>query len=175
MKAVRKHRIRRVLLVIIPVAISVIFSAFICHSLQEKKFIIDVNNQLEAVKTVIGIWGTILGFVFAAESILIAFEGSKLTAEIKETGHYKTVLFIYMETCVVLLICLSIFVPLIIANYFNMFCMIFVYCGMHCNTDRYNTVHGSSFIADQHNIQIMKIRIYSLKAPSRGAFFYTKI
>ena len=123
MKAVRKHRIRRVLLVIIPVAISVIFSAFICHSLQEKKFIIDVNNQLEAVKTVIGIWGTILGFVFAAESILIAFEGSKLTAEIKETGHYKTVLFIYMETCVVLLICLSIFVPLIIANYFNMFCM----------------------------------------------------
>lgn len=123
MKAVRKHRIRRVLLVIIPVAISVIFSAFICHSLQEKKFIIDVNNQLEAVKTVIGIWGTILGFVFAAESILIAFEGSKLTAEIKETGHYKTVLFIYMETCVVLLVCLSIFVPLIIANYFNMFCM----------------------------------------------------
>ena len=75
MKAVRKHRIRRVLLVIIPVTISVIFSAFICHSLQEKKFIIDVNNQLEAVKTVIGIWGTILGFVFAAESILIAFEG----------------------------------------------------------------------------------------------------
>ena len=122
MKATQKHKIRRILLVCIPILISVLLGAFICYFMKEKGFIAD-KRQLEAVKTVIGIWGTILGFVFAAESILIAFEGSKLTSEIKETGHYKTVLFVYMETCITLLICLSIFVPLIIADYFDMFWM----------------------------------------------------
>lgn len=124
MKAARKHMVRRGLLIIVPIVIGFLFSYVICYYLQKNEFIIDVDKMIEAVKTVIGIWGTVLGFVFAAESILIAFNGSKLTEEIKETGHYKTVLFTYMKTCVVLLICLSVFIPLIIANYFNMACLL---------------------------------------------------
>lgn len=123
MKTNQKHKVRRFLLVVIPFLLGSACGAIICWILNKYEFKINVESQIEAVKTVIGIWGTVLGFIFAAESILIAFDGSKLTAEIKETGHYKTVLFIYMETCVTLLICLSIFVPLIIANYFNIVCL----------------------------------------------------
>lgn len=123
MNAKKKHLIRRVLLFFVPIVLGLLFSYAICCFLKENGFKIDIQLQIEAVKTVIGIWGTILGFIFAAESILIAFDGSKLTEEIKETGHYKTVLFMYTITCLIFLICLVIFIPVIIINYFNWLCL----------------------------------------------------
>ncbi|QRV22083.1 hypothetical protein I6K70_09840 [Lacrimispora saccharolytica] len=57
-----------------------------------------------------------MGFIITVVSILVAFTGSKLTEEIKRTGHFKTVLYTYILTCFTLLIAISVFIPVIINN-----------------------------------------------------------
>ncbi|MFT4006860.1 MAG: hypothetical protein QM683_15005, partial [Lacrimispora sp.] len=81
--------------------------------------IFNTNNFIESVKMVIDMWGTLLGFIITVVSILVAFTGSKLTEEIKQTGHFKTVLYAYIMTCFNLLIAISVFIPVVINNLYS--------------------------------------------------------
>lgn len=101
--AKRKHMIQRGMLVIFPMVLAIIFSA-------KTMLNISINDFYEILKVVIGVWATLLGFIITAASILVTFNGSKLTEEIKNTGHFKTVLFIYITTCIELLIGLAFFI-----------------------------------------------------------------
>ena len=57
-----------------------------------------------------------IGFVITAVSILIAFNGSKFTQEIRESGHYQTVMFLYIVTCVIIFAAILCFLPIYIIN-----------------------------------------------------------
>lgn len=111
-----KHIKRRAFLSVFPIALAIFVALRVTINMEIKDF-------YEILKVVIGVWATLLGFIITAASILITFNGSKLTEEIKNTGHFKTVLFIYMLTCIKLLIglmffiaviCLKIYSPLIL-------------------------------------------------------------
>ena len=89
----RKHRVRRGGIAVIPIVISIIFSLLIPVNVTAESF-------FASLQVIIGVWATLLGFIITTVSILLTFTGSKLTEEIKATGHYKTILFsyLYMES-----------------------------------------------------------------------------
>ena len=93
----RKHRVRRGGIAVIPIVISIIFSLLIPVNVTAESF-------FASLQVIIGVWATLLGFIITTVSILLTFTGSKLTEEIKATGHYKTILFSYLLTCFELLI-----------------------------------------------------------------------
>ena len=67
-----------------------------------------------------GLWGTVLGFIITAESILIAFDSGSITSEFKKTGHYVTVIFQYTQTSIKLLITILILVVISVIDKFSM-------------------------------------------------------
>ena len=95
MKIEKKFRKQRIMCSIVPFLLAIVL-ALICLekfcSLGECRFI-EIN------KITLDLEGTLLGFIITVVSILVAFNGSKLTEEVKQTGHFKTVLFIYLITC----------------------------------------------------------------------------
>ena len=93
----RKHRVRRGGIAVIPIVISIIFSLLIPVNVTAEFF-------FDSLQVIIGVWATLLGFIITTVSILLTFTVSKLTEEIKATGHYKTSLFSYLLTCFELLI-----------------------------------------------------------------------
>ncbi|MDB2020649.1 hypothetical protein PM027_21665 [[Clostridium] symbiosum] len=78
----RKHRVRRGGIAVIPIVISIIFSLLIPVNVTAESF-------FASLQVIIGVWATLLGFIITTVSILLTFTGSKLTEEIKATGHYK--------------------------------------------------------------------------------------
>lgn len=113
-----KHCVRRILLIAFPVACAVLLSLCFDVKLGSEEF-------YEIVKVVVGIWATLLGFLITAVSILVTFTGSRLTEEIKQTGHFKTVLFIYILTSIELLLFLSAFVLILLGQIFSSIIVLF--------------------------------------------------
>ena len=72
-----------------------------------------------SLQVIIGVWATLLGFIITTVSILLTFTGSKLTEEIKATGHYKTILFSYLLTCFELLIFLLLSLLVLITGVYS--------------------------------------------------------
>lgn len=63
-------------------------------------FIISVEEGIDDFKTVLGIWGTLLGFMIAAVAIIITLGNDKFVDLLKDTGHYNTILFSYGLCCI---------------------------------------------------------------------------
>lgn len=110
----RKHMVRRGIIVVLPMILAIVFSSNILMYIQ-----INANEFYDVLKMIVGVWATLLGFIITAASILITFNGSKLTEEIKDTGHFKTVLFVYMLTCIELLISLTFFIGVLCFKIFS--------------------------------------------------------
>lgn len=110
----RKHMVRRGIIVVLPMILAIVFSSNILMYIQ-----INANEFYDVLKMKVGVWATLLGFIITAASILITFNGSKLTEEIKDTGHFKTVLFVYMLTCIELLISLTFFIGVLCFKIFS--------------------------------------------------------
>ncbi|ADL03987.1 hypothetical protein [Lacrimispora saccharolytica] len=116
MKIVQRHFARRIFITLFPLVIGLLIPYIVIKNAPQNAEIYNPHNFIESVKVVIDIWGTLLGFIITVVSILVAFTGSKLTEEIKRTGHFKTVLYTYILTCFTLLIAISVFIPVIINN-----------------------------------------------------------
>ena len=124
-----KHLCRKILLFIIPILVGAICSYITCKTLTAKEWKIDESNMLEVSKVMIGLCGTVLGFIITAESILIAFDSGSITSEFKKTGHYMTVIFQYTQTSIKLLISVVVFVIVIVVNKISM-CIFAILIGL---------------------------------------------
>lgn len=114
------HTIRRLILTFGPVLLGLIISRQICQIMINKEFVIESASMFDAVEVMIGVWGTLLGFIITAESILIAFSNGTITNDFKKTGHYKTVIYQYTQTSIKLLLYIIVFVAFMIINSFTM-------------------------------------------------------
>ena len=112
-----KHEIRRRLIFIIPLLAGIIIGIMRVHFLGKSQ--IDIPRMISVVTTILSLWGTSLGFIITAESILVAFDGSYLTKEIKASEHFKTVIYTYTLTCIELLLMIAIFSGVIVENCFS--------------------------------------------------------
>lgn len=124
-----KHITRRLILTLGPVLIGFIISKQICQTMIHKEFVIQSADMFNVVEVMIGVWGTLLGFIITAESVLIAFSNGTITNDFKRTGHYKTVIYQYTQTSIKLLLYIIIFVAFMIINIFTMDTMfVFIFC-----------------------------------------------
>lgn len=124
MKAQAKQVRNIILSIILPMFIGGFVALLVGNGIRKTGYLIDSDHMSNVITTVIGIWGTILGFIISAESILIGFNGSGRIHEISQTRHYRIILYTYLITCCNLLLCLVIFIPIIILKYFS----IFIFC-----------------------------------------------
>lgn len=124
-----KHTIRRLILTFGPVLLGLIISKQVCQAMIDKEFVIQSVNMFGVVEVMIGVWGTLLGFIITAESVLIAFNTGTITSDFKKTGHYVTVFYQYTQTSIKLLIYIVLFVAFMINNSFTMDIMfVFIFC-----------------------------------------------
>lgn len=115
----RRHFCRIAFLLLFPAIMGVIIACIICTEMKSRNVKIDAINMIEVAKTMIGVWGTLLGFIITAESILVAFSNGTITGEFKQTGHYMTVIFQYTQTSIKLLVYIFAFVCIISLNKFS--------------------------------------------------------
>lgn len=99
----------------IPLILSSVMSV-IAYNTWLKSMDIESLNMQGVIGTILGIWGTFFGFIITAVSILIAFNGSSITQEIRDSGHYQTVMFLYIVTCAIIFIAILFFLPIYIVN-----------------------------------------------------------
>lgn len=112
-----KHLLRRIAIVVVPLLLGIILGLIRLKSIGKSQ--IDISRMINVATTMLSLWGTSLGFVITAESILVAFDGSYLTKEIKKSAHFKTVIYTYTLTCIELLLMITIFSVAVIENYFS--------------------------------------------------------
>jgi hypothetical protein len=112
-----KHALRRTGILVIPLLVGTIIGIVRVQFLDKNQ--IDISRMISVATTMLSLWGTSLGFIITAESILVAFDGSYLTKEIKATEHFKTVIYTYTLTCIELLLMIVIFSVVIVENCFS--------------------------------------------------------
>lgn len=77
----------------------------------------------------LSLWGTLLGFMITAASILLAFNDGNIIKMLKDTGHYSTILMCYASCCIHLLVaivytCICIFARLWGIPFFAFLCAV---------------------------------------------------
>lgn len=118
----QRKQVRNIILsILLPLVIGMIMALFVVNKINKIGYKLDDNYMIGVITTVISIWGTILGFIISAESILIGFNGSGRIQEISKTRHYRIILYTYLITCCNLLLCLVIFIPIIILKFFSVY------------------------------------------------------
>lgn len=85
----------------------------------------------EVLKTLVGVWSALLGFLFTAITISLT-ANNKMIESLKRRKHYQTVLFSYVITSVYFLVAIFISVNFILFNMWghNIFCLLFGLCAM---------------------------------------------
>lgn len=117
MSRTAKHTFRKIRIFALPLLIGLTIG--IIRVILFGKNQVNISKMMDIATTMIGLWGTSLGFIITAESILVAFDGSYLTKEIKQSEHFKTVIYTYTLTCMELLLMIAIFSIILIENYFS--------------------------------------------------------
>lgn len=105
-RAIKRDRIR---IATLPIIVSILAKYIIENLCEKYSFVISSKEGLSNVEMMLGIWGTLLGFLITAVSILLVLNDGVFINMLKKTGHYKTVLFTYIVCCV------HLFVAIIVA------------------------------------------------------------
>lgn len=87
-----------------PMILAVLFYFIVNYLCKNFEFKIDKFDGIDDFKTILGIWGTLLGFLITAVSILLTLGNGKFLDMLKVTGHYKTILLSYVTCCIHLLL-----------------------------------------------------------------------
>lgn len=110
----------RVIILFLPILISLLAFYVINNACVKHSFIISEVDGIDNIKTMLGIWGTLLGFLITAVSILLALDDGKFLSMLKNTGHYKTILLSYIICCLHLFVAVVISVICIFVKMWSM-------------------------------------------------------
>lgn len=86
---------------------------------KENAFLITEAEGIENFKMLLGMWGTLLGFLITSISILLTLGDGKLINMLKQTGHYKTILITYVCCSLHLFIAVLIALICILLKWWN--------------------------------------------------------
>lgn len=105
-KAIKRDK---VLINIVPLIISITFFVLAIIFFKEES-IPAVDRGTSMVETMLGIWGTFLGFLITAVSILLTLGSGKFIDMLKNTGHFSTVLETFLSCCFHLFVVIVVFI-----------------------------------------------------------------
>lgn len=119
------HKRDRIRINILPIVFGV-FITCISYKLPLK----DVNDLLEkSIDSMLQVWGILLGFMIAADSVLLMFNDGRFIKMLKDSGHYKTILLAFLYCCVHLLVGV-IFAMFMLLYQWNSCKVFYLLCGM---------------------------------------------
>ena len=100
-------------------ALPAIAAHLIVEKLGTMGYIINSNIWIEITKVLLGIWGTLLGFIITALSIILAIGNSPFLKLLNDSGHMKTIMCSYAITSLALFMATAFGIYTICLNDFN--------------------------------------------------------
>lgn len=116
-KAIKRDRN---FIMIFPLLVAVMSYILIRYACNRYSFVINECDGLNNLSTMLSIWGTLLGFLVTAVSILLVMSDGKFLLMLKATGHYGTILWTYIICCIHLFIAVIVAVFCILTKYWSM-------------------------------------------------------
>lgn len=113
-------RMDRIMIAALPIGISVVAYFVVKHFCTKCAFEVNSTDGLESYKIMLSIWGTLLGFLITAVSILLTIGEGKFLTMLKDTGHYQTILYSYVICCMHLLVAVVLAIVCVFLRIWNM-------------------------------------------------------
>ena len=110
----------RIIIAVLPIGISIAAYFIVRYICKKIGFEISSVDGIEDYKIMLSIWGTLLGFLITAVSILLTIGEGKFLNMLKSTGHYQTILFSYVICCVHLLLVVVLAIVCVFIKIWNM-------------------------------------------------------
>ena len=110
----------RIIIAVLPIGISIAAYFIVRYICKKMGFEITSVDGIEDYKIMLSIWGTLLGFLITAVSILLTIGEGKFLNMLKSTGHYQTILFSYVICCVHLLLVVVLAIVCVFIKIWNM-------------------------------------------------------
>ena len=110
----------RIIIAVLPIGISIAAYFIVRYICKKIGFEISSVDGIEDYKIMLSIWGTLLGFLITAVSILLTIGDGKFLNMLKSTGHYQTILFSYVICCVHLLLVVVLAIVCVFIKIWNM-------------------------------------------------------
>ncbi len=107
----------RILISLLPVIIFITVYSVLYFLSGKQSFPFDTGRGIENVKTIPGVWGTISGFMITAVSILVTMGDNNFLRAMEYSGHFATILYTYVYTCVHLLMAVIFAIVLVFGNF----------------------------------------------------------
>lgn len=109
----KNQTIERLTFIFLPLII-----AFIDVLLFKKNLSIELVKKIdgqEIYQTMLSLWGTLLGFIFATAAILISVNDTEFIRQLRASGNYRSVLIAYISSC------MHLFVGIVITSFLYLF------------------------------------------------------
>ena len=110
----------RIIIAVLPIGISIAAYFIVRYICKKIGFEISSVDGIEDYQIMLSIWGTLLGFLITAVSILLTIGEGKFLNMLKSTGHYQTILFSYVICCVHLLLVVVLAIVCVFIKIWNM-------------------------------------------------------
>lgn len=123
----------RIFLSLIPLIIAIISFIVISNIIIHNKIEIDINDGIEDLKVMVSVWITILGFLVTSVSILITISGGNFINIMRESGHFKTIIYVFLLCCIHSFIALIFSLICVFCKFWNM-TIFSVFCAMVIDT-----------------------------------------
>ena len=123
----------RIFLSLIPLIIAIISFIIINSLIIHDKIEIDINDGMEDLKVMVSVWITILGFLVTSVSILITISGGNFINIMRESGHFKTIIYVFLLCCIHSFIALIFSLICVFCKFWNM-TIFSVFCAMVIDT-----------------------------------------
>ncbi len=123
----------RIFISLVPLIIAILSFIIIRNLIIHNKIEININDGIEDLKVMVSVWVTILGFLVTSVSILITISGGNFINIMKESGHFKTIIYVFLLCCVHSFIALVFSLICVFCKFWNM-TIFSVLCAMVIDT-----------------------------------------
>lgn len=123
----------RIFLSLIPLIIAIISFIIINSLIIHNKIEININDEMEDLKVMVSVWITILGFLVTSVSILITISGGNFINIMRGSGHFKTIIYVFLLCCIHSFIALIFSLICVFCKFWNM-TIFSVFCAMVIDT-----------------------------------------
>lgn len=123
----------RIFISLVPLIIAILSFIIIRNLIIHNKIEINIKDGIEDLKVMVSVWVTILGFLVTSVSILITISGGNFINIMKESGHFKTIIYVFLLCCVHSFIALVFSLICVFCKFWNM-TIFSVLCAMVIDT-----------------------------------------
>ena len=118
-----KSKIDKLIISLISLIIPLFLASQLVSKINAQGFQYSYVQGVELLKTLLGVWNTLLGFMITSVSILLAVGNNEYITAFRNSNHYHTVMYTQLLACLVLF-CATVFcIVLICMELWNPCCL----------------------------------------------------